>query len=815
MFPELSDVLLNFESMIYADDEAYVAQLCSECSRYLARGKTPPLSLANHNLLGDVPSELKELTPVEEAMVSKCRVKAWIVQLRERTDGDALTNSQRGMKAHVMVFPQRPEQLETLLSPLLNNVSTAICVLFIGSKLPSANYLRTHATPLIVHREKVHNALLWLKANNLLYRDVSLNDEVLGSLGDEQMLPVHVEHVAVDQASDLLTSRYDVLSQEVPNENNHEDVAFEGVVISDVDQNATAKEQKIAALRHLRSKGGAYPSVPHGSHPVNEFNNPFLFPSIYPTLFPYGLGGFDHPKRQTWLSMQRQVKHLLCLNNQRFQEHYSFMFSAFNILQRRTALLHTSLKVKCQSFGQTAEDFSRITSGTIHTVTEWVASGNHSMTFTMEEMRVKRLLESVNSIARHVDGSAASCTMMRNEIRGLMIDCGCPSFYVTVNPVDVYNPVVKFMGGADVDLDNLTVGDIPRFWEQSNLIARNSVLGATFFDVILRAFLQHILSWDFTDHAKSTEGALGRVKAYYGCVEAQGRGSLHCHMLIWLHGGLNPNEIQERISNGESGNFSRRLLAFLDDTISSSVPADPDEQLEVPSSQHHPCTVRGVFSSASDFESVSVARQKDMHHLVQACQVHKHTHTCYKYWRGPPDPRECWFGLDVSRFRPESSVDEESGGLHLRCLDGMVNNFNTTMLEALRCNMDIKFIGSGSAAKAILYYITDYITKSQLKTHVVYAALNLAVQRLEEVEIEKDDSRTRAKRLLQKCAYSMLSHQELSAPQVASYLLGLGDHYTSHDYAYLYWTSVEHCEHFASKPRMLSDRKQASSWTRT
>jgi hypothetical protein len=44
--------------------------------------------------------------------------------------------------------------------------------------------------------------------------------------------------------------------------------------------------------------------------------------------------------------------------------------------------------------------------------------------------------------------------------------------------------------------------------------------------------------------------------------------------------------------------------------------------------------------------------------------------------------------------------------------------------------MDIKFIGSGASAKGILHYITDYITKSQLKTHVVFAMLELAVKKL-------------------------------------------------------------------------------------
>lgn len=52
--------------------------------------------------------------------------------------------------------------------------------------------------------------------------------------------------------------------------------------------------------------------------------------------------------------------------------------------------------------------------------------------------------------------------------------------------------------------------------------------------------------------------------------------------------------------------------------------------------------------------------------------------------------------------------------------------------------MDIKFIGSGASAKAVMYYITDYITKSELKTHVAYAALEFAVKKLEESSNNND-----------------------------------------------------------------------------
>jgi len=114
------------------------------------------------------------------------------------------------------------------------------------------------------------------------------------------------------------------------------------------------------------------------------------------------------------------------------------------------------------------------------------------------------------------------------------------------------------------------------------------------------------------------------------------------------------------------------------------------------------------------------------------------------------------------------------------------------MLEAIRCNMDIKFIGSGRAAKAVLFYIMDYITKMQLKTHVTYVALNLTIHKLGEPSRVEDDCRTQAKQLLQKCAYSMLSHQELSGQQVALYLMGYGDHFTSHQYSLFSWVVFEH-----------------------
>ncbi|KAH7917509.1 hypothetical protein BV22DRAFT_1026194, partial [Leucogyrophana mollusca] len=331
--------------------------------------------------------------------------------------------------------------------------------------------------------------------------------------------------------------------------------------------------------------------------------------------------------------------------------------------------------------------------------------------------------------------------------------------------------------------------EVPDYWTQSILVAKNPAVAAKFFNIYLKAFLSAILGYD-PKQQDMEGGILGVVKAHYGCVEAQGRGTLHCHMLVWLEGGLDPNEIKKRIFDDGDSEFKERLLAYLDDSISNSIPDDPVPGVQIPSSMHHPCAVRGVGKDIRDVD-VAKVRQKDLHHLAKSCQLHAHTGTCFKYWKGPPNPRECRFDLDASNYSPISYVDAESEEICLRCLDGMVNNFNSTILEAVRCNMDIKFIGSGASAKAILYYITDYITKSQLKAHVAFAALELAVSKLGEYNPTDDNLTARAKQLLQKCAYAMLSHQELSAQQVCSYLMDFEDHFTSHSYRSFFWTSFE------------------------
>jgi hypothetical protein len=769
---------------------------CKHCQSAIQNKKVPALSLANRLYLGPVPEELSDLTIVKESMIARCRAKCFMIKLKEDSSDLDLPVSQRGFKGHVIVYAQEPSPIAKKLPPAMDEITSPVCVLFIGSKPPTQEWLREHAKPLLVRPSKVRRALIWLRDHNHLYRDIEIDEGLLSSIeGSEPFIPPFViETVPPSHADNLRTSRYDASDSDAffPNDPHPPslETPWQNVVISDVDTSAPSNELRAAALRHVNKKGRGYVEIPHGTVPVNEFNNTELFPMIYPTLFPYGIGGFEDKNRNTKLSVQRQVKHFLNLTDRRFQEHPTFMFVVFNMLQRRTMLLQTKLKTEKSNFEWMANQFASVSPETIHSVADKLKSGKReTFTWTNDEKKIADLMQQVNTITSYVDGSAAARVNMWNEIRGLMVDQGLPSFYVTINPADIYNPIIKLLAGYDIDIDCLLPEQVPNYWEQSIMVAKNPAIAAKFFNLYMKAFISCLMAYD-PKYKDLNGGLFGICKAYYGCVEAQGRGTLHCHMLIWLHGGLNLNEIKEKILQDPA--FKERLLFYLEDLIQNSIPSDPGDSYIPPSARFHPCAVRGInpVDSGQNEDHVKL-RQKDMHLLAKQCQAHTHRATCYKYWRPEHGPKECRFDLHPDNVRPESTVNPKTGEIHLRCLDGLVNNFNSTILEAIWCNMDIKFIGSETSAKAILYYITDYITKSQLKTHVAYAALELAINKLEEYNPNETDASLRAKHMLQKCAYALVSHQELSAQQVASYLMDLEDHFTSHTFRPLYWTAFE------------------------
>ncbi|KAK0436841.1 uncharacterized protein EV420DRAFT_1252484, partial [Desarmillaria tabescens] len=116
---------------------------------------------------------------------------------------------------------------------------------------------------------------------------------------------------------------------------------------------------------------------------------------------------------------------------------------AFNMIQRRKLLLHTSFRVKKKNFPQVANKFATVSAAAVAAIAERVSNGDFKTANTPEERRVLTLMKEVNAVATGIPGSSMARVAKRNEVKGLMMDKGLVSFYITINPADIYNPVVK------------------------------------------------------------------------------------------------------------------------------------------------------------------------------------------------------------------------------------------------------------------------------------------------------------------------------------------------------------------------------------
>jgi len=72
--------------------------------------------------------------------------------------------------------------------------------------------------------------------------------------------------------------------------------------------------------------------------------------------------------------------------------------------------------------------------------------------------------------------------------------------------------------------------------------------------------------------------------------------------------------------------------------------------------------------------------------------------------------------------------------LHIKRNDKWLNNTNPWVMNACRCNHDLKFIiVFGKDSKVLIYYITNYVTKTTNYTSHKYSLMKIGVQKIEEM----------------------------------------------------------------------------------
>src|SRR5882762_4592209 len=135
----------------------------------------------------------------------------------------------------------------------------------------------------------------------------------------------------------------------------------------------------------------------------------------------------------------------------------------------------------------------------------------------------------------------------------------------------------------------------------------------------------------------------------------------------------------------------------------------------------------------------------------------------------------------------ETTVDPHTGYLNMKKGESWLNTFTPVLSYLIRCNSDVTSLLSGTAIKAVVAYVADYITKTPLKTHVMFDAIMSVFKRHNITKEQGSNHNDKARSMMVQIVNSLSANMEMGGPMASLYLLGHDDHYTSHVFRPFYW----------------------------
>ncbi|KAJ3561239.1 hypothetical protein NP233_g10314 [Leucocoprinus birnbaumii] len=460
--------------------------ICAECLRRLQHNKLPPLALANNMWIGPVPFQLRVLTLAECILVAIYYPTAYIMKLYPKDPSVRYWDPNTlnlGLKGNVSTYPLDPQEVarfmeDSTMPPPATILSETIGVTLIGLRgFPE----RTMPDILKVRRSRVRDALQWLKANNPLYADIVISEERLQAL-PEDGVPTEItattrfstdldsvmrEHktyfpqeegvIAADEVEDQEREPAEAVEPAVIPIHALGTIDVTGCTIPDTELMAHALANTAAELSGVDLK------IRRGSSFVNKYaridpvtgersegdpSNPNHLLGSFPWLFPYGCGRFE-VKREIDVPYETHARWALTYSDKWFRLDLRFVFQVFGVVQKRSICRVACLHMSKPSFIRHQNAIATLEEK------DFLKASQEELSRKPISNPVMRVLrEEISTVRVSISGTDESRVGIRRKIWGATVKFGPPSIWLTVNLSDTHNPIVQFLAGKDIDLDN-------------------------------------------------------------------------------------------------------------------------------------------------------------------------------------------------------------------------------------------------------------------------------------------------------------------------------------------------------------------------
>ncbi|KZV66482.1 hypothetical protein PENSPDRAFT_585286, partial [Peniophora sp. CONT] len=420
--------------------------VCASCRVSLGHGEQPLDAIANYQyyaydrLPPEVAKAFAESSLHERQLVAGCRASK-ITFLYTAGSTPDKKFPQGFVKGNVAILPQEVGKVSRLIPAAPDDNEYSICVVFMGGEAPTVETI-SKLKPLLVSRSRVELLAKFLTERNGYYTHYGLefsrdnldalcaSDKFHGDCG----ITTAVEIIHTPSAGDAhraVNSDYTGRPEEVKPDPcvRVEDLLIDAVGFSDEVQSRVTSEPALSAAQEWCKQQRPFIGVKSDARLFPD-RDPRMLTYLFPHLDPWGIGGFNNPRRSVRqrISLSRQVKNLLNLYDSPFSKDPNFAYICWNIVQKMENSRATQFSIKADLYKELVEEVVRSADVLERMARKWLKNP-YAHADDPQERKLLSMLNKLKAISHDLPGSNASKLKMRNEVRGLMKTHGTPALF--------------------------------------------------------------------------------------------------------------------------------------------------------------------------------------------------------------------------------------------------------------------------------------------------------------------------------------------------------------------------------------------------
>ena len=556
---KIPSLLTNVKSF---DGKQYI---CRTCHSKASQGKVPNQAACNKLAVDEIPQELLVLEKLEQILIAQRIVFEKIVVMpkgQQRKIKGAICNVPVDCDETCSILPRPPERSGIIMLKLKRKVE-----------------FKGHVYFQAVRPQMILHALNWLRINNPLYSNISINisniDDTLITLQHDEIIP-HTNASFYDEGENLtnqITMRSNMNNCNCSERNSDADDTPDDEEIEDPlnEYRAPANETCLQSVlpdypvtveqHDISASGSEVYSIAPGAnkHPVSFMMDRQCEELAFPVLFPKGQFGYT-AERQIKLSPVKYFNARLLHYSAGFATNPEYLFFAQFIIEQKK--IFDSINIALKKIHGQSLTVSQIR-GNVHTLQNLVCQDQAYL------------------FLRQIPGTPPYWQKFMYEVVAMVKQLGIPTWFMTLSCADLRWPEL-FQIIARTQGKNLTNEQVTAlsYNERCSIYNLNPVVVAKHFQYRVETF--------FTEVLLAKSNPIGKIVYYALRIEFQMRGSPHLHALIWTSDcpKLTPETKQEYID-------------FIDKHVHAFLPNQEQD--------------------------------KELHELVKTYQKHTHSKTCRKY----------------------------------------------------------------------------------------------------------------------------------------------------------------------------------------